>query len=87
MSDLIVCLPGDGIGPEVLEQARARARSSCRSTSSSCELPFGGAAIDEFGEPAARGDARCVPRRRAVLLGAVGGPQWDGGAGPARSRA
>ena len=43
-------------------------------------LPFGGAAIDEVGEPLpAETLAACRPRD-AVLLGAVGGPRWDGGA-------
>jgi 3-isopropylmalate dehydrogenase len=76
----IVVLPGDGIGPEVIRQARrvlevAAARHGI-------ELSFedgliGGASIEAHGTPLT--DAVVVRCRaaRAVLLGAVGGPRWD----------
>ena len=76
----IVCLPGDGIGPEVIGRGRARARARCRSTSRSSELPFGGAAIDAVGDPLPAETLAACRAADAVLLGAVGGPQWDGGA-------
>ncbi len=47
---LIVCLPGDGIGPEVMEQA-VRVLGQLPVDVEVVSLPFGGAAIDEAGEP------------------------------------
>ena len=43
-------------------------------------LPFGGAAIDEVGEPLPAETLAACRTADAVLLGAVGGPRWDGGA-------
>jgi 3-isopropylmalate dehydrogenase len=43
-------------------------------------LPFGGAAIDELGDPLPAETLATCRDARAVLLGAVGGPRWDGGA-------
>src|SRR3954447_7040854 len=42
-------------------------------------LPFGGAAIDALGEPLPQTTLATCREARAVLLGAVGGPKWDGG--------
>ena len=44
------------------------------------QLPFGGAAIDATGEPLPAETLEACRAARAVLLGAVGGPRWDGGA-------
>jgi 3-isopropylmalate dehydrogenase len=79
MSDLIACLPGDGIGPEVLEQA-IRVLEALPVDVETVELPFGGAAIDAGGEPLPAETLEACRSARAVLLGAVGGPRWDGGA-------
>jgi len=43
------------------------------------ELPFGGAAIDATGEPLPAETLAECRASQAVLLGAVGGPKWDGG--------
>jgi 3-isopropylmalate dehydrogenase len=43
------------------------------------ELPFGGAAIDATGEPLPAETLAACRSSAAVLLGAVGGPKWDGG--------
>jgi 3-isopropylmalate dehydrogenase len=73
-------LPGDGIGPEVMAQAR-RVLEAIADTSdhdfSFTEHPVGGCAIDEHG--AALPDATLDGARNAdaVLLGAVGGPKWS----------
>lgn len=40
-------------------------------------LPFGGAAIDRFGEPFPEPTRKGVEAAEAVLLGSVGGPKWD----------
>jgi 3-isopropylmalate dehydrogenase len=76
----IVCLAGDGIGPEVMESAKRVLQMVERLYGHRFYLQderFGGAAIDECGEPLpARTLAACLASD-AVLLGAVGGPRWD----------
>jgi 3-isopropylmalate dehydrogenase len=79
MADLVACLPGDGIGPEVLEQA-VRVLEHLPLDVEIVSLPFGGAAIDESGDPLPAETLEACRSARAVLLGAVGGPKWDGGA-------
>jgi 3-isopropylmalate dehydrogenase len=76
----IVLLPGDGIGPEIVEQARA----CLAMLSEQCELglefeerDFGGIAIDRHGTPLPDETLEACRGADAVLLGAVGGPQWD----------
>jgi 3-isopropylmalate dehydrogenase len=78
MAELIACLPGDGIGPEVLDQA-VRVLESLPVDVEIVRLPFGGAAIDELGDPLPAETLATCRASRAVLLGAVGGPRWDGG--------
>jgi 3-isopropylmalate dehydrogenase len=77
VTDLIACLPGDGIGPEVLEQA-VRVLEHLPLDVEMVRLPFGGAAIDEVGDPLPAETLAACRTARAVLLGAVGGPKWDG---------
>ena len=79
MTDLIACLPGDGIGPEVLDEA-VRVVEQLPVDVEVVRLPFGGAAIDETGEPLPAATLEVCRGARGVLLGAVGGPKWDGGA-------
>jgi 3-isopropylmalate dehydrogenase len=76
VSALIACLPGDGIGPEVLEQA-LRVLGSLPVEVETVELPFGGSAIDAAGNPLPAETLETCRSARAVLLGAVGGPKWD----------
>ena len=78
MSATIACLPGDGIGPEVTAEA-LRALTALPLEVSVIELPFGGAAIDVTGEPLPADTLAACRAADAVLLGAVGGPRWDGG--------
>ncbi len=78
-ADLVACLPGDGIGPEVLEQA-VRVLGQLPIDAKVVQLPFGGAAIDEHGDPLPAQTLAACREARAVLLGAVGGPRWDGSA-------
>jgi 3-isopropylmalate dehydrogenase len=75
----IVCLPGDGIGPEVMTAA-TRVLAELPLDLSVEEHLFGGAAIDAVGEPLPAETLDACRAADAVLLGAVGGPQWDGGA-------
>ena len=76
---LIACLPGDGIGPEVLEQA-VRVLEALPVEVETKRLPFGGAAIEEHGDPLPAETLEACRAATGVLLGAVGGPRWDGGA-------
>ena len=78
MAELVACLPGDGIGPEVLAQA-LRVLEQLPLDVETVSLPFGGAAIDELGDPLPPETLEACRSARAVLLGAVGGPKWDGG--------
>jgi 3-isopropylmalate dehydrogenase len=72
----ILLLPGDGIGPEVVGQAR---RVLDRLTGFEVEEDLvGGAAIDAHGVPLAAATLERARSADAVLLGAVGGPKWDG---------
>ena len=80
-------LPGDGIGPEVCDVAQRcveAAGARFGFVVSWDEQLVGGAAIDATGEalPAATLDA--CRAADAVLLGAVGGPQWDDPSAPTR---
>ncbi|CAD6980735.1 unnamed protein product [Tilletia controversa] len=75
----IVVLAGDGIGPEVTDQAvRVLELISQKSTTFSLELEqklFGGAAIDASGHPLPEDTLEACRAAHAILLGAVGGPK------------
>ena len=76
----IVLLPGDGIGPEVT--AVARAAMECVAAMSGFRLSFsehafGGASIDQYGEPLTDETLKACQASDAIFLGAVGGPKWD----------
>jgi 3-isopropylmalate dehydrogenase len=73
----IACLPGDGIGPEVTAAARAVLETLAPDVELS-EHPFGGAAIHAHGTPLPPDTLAACKRADAVLLGAVGLPEFDG---------
>lgn len=77
----IVLLPGDGIGPEVIAQARAVLEAVAAAAGDLAlefvELPVGGAALDACGTPLPDEVLAACREADAVLLGAVGGPRWD----------
>jgi 3-isopropylmalate dehydrogenase len=80
MTTRIVILPGDGIGPEVTREAR----QCLELLSDRCGLDFqfeehdvGGVAIDRHGTPLPAATLEACRNADAVLMGAVGGPQWD----------
>jgi 3-isopropylmalate dehydrogenase len=80
MSKTLLLLPGDGIGPEVTAVARrvaGRLVSGGLSLAIS-EAPFGGASIDAHGTPLTDETLARALASDAVLMGAVGGPQWAG---------
>ncbi|WP_444894759.1 3-isopropylmalate dehydrogenase [Microbulbifer sp. JMSA004] len=73
-------LPGDGIGPEIVEQAMAvlEVASGKFNLGLSFEQGLiGGSSIDAHGEPLTDATLKAAGDCDAVLLGAVGGPQWD----------
>jgi 3-isopropylmalate dehydrogenase len=72
----IVTLPGDGIGPEVLASA-LDVLAAVADDLSFEEHPFGGASIDAHGTPLSDDTLAACKGADAVLLAAVGGPQWD----------
>jgi 3-isopropylmalate dehydrogenase len=78
VTNRIVLLPGDGIGPEVSAEA-VRVLAALPLDVEVEERPFGGAAIDAFGDPLPAETLVACREADAVLLGAVGGPKWDGG--------
>jgi 3-isopropylmalate dehydrogenase len=76
----IVLLPGDGIGPEVIAQARKVLRVVEKKFGLSVDTEdalIGGAAIDATGEPLPPATLEACKKADAVILGAVGGPKWD----------
>ncbi|MBV9881153.1 MAG: 3-isopropylmalate dehydrogenase [Gemmatirosa sp.] len=76
----IALLPGDGVGPEVVAEARRAIEAACESSGASIafeEALIGGAAIDATGVPLPDETVALCRRADAVLLGAVGGPKWD----------
>jgi 3-isopropylmalate dehydrogenase len=80
MSQRIVVLPGDGIGPEVTAGALAVLRECARRHQVEVaieEYKVGGAALDEFGEPLPRFVLEACLESGVVLLGAVGDPRYD----------
>ena len=74
----IVCLPGDGIGPEVAAEALRVLDALPLELELETHL-FGGAAIDAVGDPLPSETLEACRHADAVLLGAVGGPRWEGG--------
>jgi 3-isopropylmalate dehydrogenase len=80
MDAKIILLPGDGIGPEIVAQARLVLDAIGQSFGhqfSMSEHPIGGNAIDDFGDPLPQPTIDACRSSDAILLGAVGGPKWD----------
>ncbi|PIT08501.1 3-isopropylmalate dehydrogenase [Snodgrassella alvi] len=79
MSKHIAILPGDGIGPEIIAQAvRVLDKLIADGLDADYQYaPLGGAAYDEYGHPYPEFTQNICRQADAVLLGAVGGPQYD----------
>jgi 3-isopropylmalate dehydrogenase len=71
----IVVLPGDGIGPEIVESALAVLDAV--GSFGYDERAVGGASIDDHGTALTDETLKACRDADAVLLGAVGGPKWD----------
>jgi 3-isopropylmalate dehydrogenase len=75
----IAVLPGDGIGPEIVAQA-VKVLEALRADGAKIEMetaPIGGAGYDAAGDPLPETTLKLAREADAVLLGAVGGPQYD----------
>ena len=76
----ITLLPGDGIGPEITAVTRQLLDAVSRRHGFELvydEQPMGGAAIDATGEPLPASTLEACKRADAVLLAAIGSPQYD----------
>lgn len=80
MKAKITLLPGDGIGPEVVEAASELLKTVGEVFGHQFEMEahmIGGCAIDEFNDPLPEKTLKACEQADAILLGAVGGPKWD----------
>jgi len=81
MEQRILLLPGDGIGPEVVTQAERVLLAVAQLFDLSLTLDtanLGGVAIEAEGAAFPQSTREKALAADAILLGAVGGPQWDG---------
>ena len=72
----VVCLPGDGVGPEVMREAR-RALAELVPGVELEEHPFGAQAIREVGDPLPEGTLAACRAAEAVLKAPIGDPEFD----------
>ena len=76
----IVALPGDGIGKEVTNEALKVLEGVGKKfghTFGIKEMPFGGQAIDKFGQPLPEETLKECKNAQGILMGSVGGPKYD----------
>ena len=81
MSSKILVLPGDYIGPEIMAEAEKVLAVVDRRFGLDLEIEhglLGGAALDVHGVPLPDETLASAREADAILLGAVGGPKWDG---------
>jgi 3-isopropylmalate dehydrogenase len=77
----VLVLPGDGIGPEIVGEAKRVLELAGKKYGvefSVTEALAGGASIDAHNEPLTDEVLGLAKKSDAVLLGAVGGPKWEG---------
>jgi len=80
MTKKIVALAGDGIGPEIMEAGLEVLASIAKKTGFDYEIfkqPFGGAGIDATGHPLPESTLKAAREADAILLAAIGSPQYD----------
>ncbi|AFT70909.1 3-isopropylmalate dehydrogenase [Alloalcanivorax dieselolei B5] len=76
----ILILPGDGIGPEIVQEAVRVLRAAEQRFGldiSLDEAPVGGAAYDLHGDPLPQSTLDKARAADAILFGSIGGPKWD----------
>ena len=79
MSKVLV-LPGDGIGPEIVNEAVKVLNVATEKFGLNIELDealVGGAAVDAEGDPLPEGTLAKARAADAILFGSIGGPKWD----------
>ncbi len=87
MNKHIALIRGDGIGPEIVAQAVKVLDAVAEKyghTFTYEEVDMGGCAIDKWGDPLPQEMLDKCLASDSVLLGAVGGPKWEGLPGPQR---
>lgn len=80
MKNEILILPGDGIGPEVINEAVKVIKLLQKKKLINSVIRYakiGGYAIDKLGLPLPNDTLKAAKSARAILLGAVGGNKWD----------
>lgn len=80
MTDKILFLAGDGIGPEIVREAHKVLETLTRTDGyqfEASEALVGGAAYDAEGDPFPESTEQACHAADAILFGAVGGPQYD----------
>lgn len=86
----LIILPGDGIGPEIVDQAVNTINAIAEKKEYDFDIKealIGGIAIDKTGEPLPYETLKLCKESDAVLLGAVGGFKWDSLSGDKRPEA
>jgi 3-isopropylmalate dehydrogenase len=77
----VTLFPGDGIGAEIAESAKTvleKLKDAFHINFTVVEGLLGGASIDKHGKPLTQENIDLAKKSTAVLLGAVGGPKWEG---------
>ena len=83
----IAVIRGDGIGPEIVDQALLvldRVAELYGHEFTYTDVDMGGCAIDKYGDPLPQHELDKCIASDSVLLGAVGGPKWNDVPGPMR---
>jgi 3-isopropylmalate dehydrogenase len=76
----ILCIAGDGIGPEIMKSALEILEVVSKKYDFQYKIEeefFGGASIDAYGEPFSDKLKEKIENCDAILMGSVGGPKWD----------
>ena len=87
MDKTIAVIRGDGIGPEIVNEAIKvldKIAEKYGHTFTYDDVDMGGIAIDKWGDPLPQAMLDKCLAADSVLLGAVGGPKWEGLPGPQR---
>lgn len=87
MNKTIAVIRGDGIGPEIVNEAIKvldKIAEKHGHTFTYDDVDMGGVAIDKWGDPLPQAMLDKCLAADSVLLGAVGGPKWEGLPGPQR---
>ncbi len=80
MPHKIAVLPGDGIGPEVMQEALKVLDATSRLSDIRFDYEWadvGGAAIDSYGQALPAATLQLCEDSDAILFGSIGGPRWE----------